>query len=80
MGLMDLEEQVATLREVVDQFNNQVADLKAAFAEIEAEHEMFMSQVSMFREQIRRTNEAVEHMAEMLARHWKVPLADVLWR
>ena len=79
MPIMDLEEQVATLQEQVSEFNNQVADLKAAFAEIEAEHEIFMAQVLEFRENIRRATQAIEHLAEALAREWKVPLADVLW-
>jgi chromosome segregation ATPase len=76
---MDLEEQVAILKEQVADFNNQVSELKEAFETIQSEHEDAMNLVLAFHQQLTRQQKALEYIAEQLARKWNVPVADVLW-
>ena len=76
---MDLEEQVAILKEQVADFNHQVSELKEAFETIQSEHEDAMNLVLAFHEHLTRQQKALEYLAEQLARKWNVPVADVLW-
>jgi peptidoglycan hydrolase CwlO-like protein len=76
---MDLEEQVAILKEQVADFNNQVSELKEAFETIQSEHEDAMNLVLAFHQHLTRQQKALEYIAEQLARKWNVPVADVLW-
>lgn len=77
--IMDLEEQVAILKEQVADFNNQVSALKEEFETIQSEHEDAMNLVLAFHQHLTRQQKALEYVAEQLARKWNVPVADVLW-
>ena len=76
---MDLEEQVAILKEQIATLDHHTSDLKEAFETLQSEHEDAMNLVLAFHEHLTRQQKALEYMAEQLARQWNVPVADVLW-